>query len=223
MREIPLVFLHGWGKKKEDYQGLLDLLAKKFTIYALDLPGFGKTPIDRPYNLVDYAEYVHEFIQKKSLKKVILAGHSFGGRVAIKFALKDPNLLKKLILVDAGGIERKSIRIKLINSLKSVKTFTPEFFNDIFRSLFGSDDYLRASPIMRETLKKVVAENLEFDLPKIKIPTLIIWGENDHTTPLWQGQLMHKLIQGSTLTVVPGGDHGVPYRRAKEVADAILA
>ena len=217
-----IIFLHGWGKSKKDYKELLDLLVKKYTVYALDLPGFGQTPIDRPFDLDDYVSYVYKFIKKKNLEKVVLAGHSFGGRVSIKFALKYPELLKKLILIGSHGIERKNLLIKSINSIKSIKLITPDFFQRIFRQVFGSNDYLGASPAMRETMKKVVGENLEPELSKIKVPTQLIWGENDHTTPIWMGKVMTAQIQGSTLSVIAGGDHGVPYRKVKEVANAIL-
>lgn len=219
MDKDVLIFLHGWAKKKEDYQELADLLAKKYIVYALDLPGFGVTAIDRSYDLDDYVKHVHKFTQKKSLKKFVLAGHSFGGRVAIKFALKYSGLLEKLILVDSAGIERKSLETKVAKWLAAL---TPMRLRELFRPMIGSRDYLQSVGLMRETMKKIVAENLEPELSKIKTPTLLIWGEDDHTTPLWMGKTMAAQIQGSTLKVISGGDHGIPYRKAKEVVNAII-
>ncbi len=217
-----LVLLHGWAKKKEDYQELVGLLAKKYTVYSLDLPGFGATPMTRSYNLADYAKDVAGFVNGKRLEKVILLGHSFGGRVAIKMALEYPKLVEKLVLVDSAGIERKSVRVEVLRLLWTLAPLAPTRLRELLRPMVGSKDYLESIGWVRETFKNVVGENLEPELAKIKIPTLLVWGENDHTTPLWQGKVMQREISGSKLVIISGTDHGAPYRKAKEVADAIF-
>lgn len=220
VKKENLVFLPGWTKKGGDYRELFALLGPKYKVYPLDL-------LDnvRPYCLADFAQKVKDFLKQKKIKKTILAGHSFGGRVAIKFTLSNPDLVKKLILIDSGGIERKNILIKTIKAiselgelapLKKIKPIKLEFF----KSIFGSKDYLSAKGNLRETLVNIVNESLEPELKKIKVPTLIIWGKDDHTTRLWMGELMHKLIKNSQLKIIEG-DHGIPYRKAKEVFDAI--
>ncbi len=224
--KTPLVLLHGWGKQSEDYQELIKLieLNKKYKVYAPDLPGFGDELVEKPMDLAGYARWLEDYLQKGKIHKAILVGHSFGGRVAIKLAVREPELVSKLVLIDAGGIERKTKLIKLIELIKFIKLDTglgKIGGREIWRRIFGSGDYLRATPLMRETLKKVVAENLESELPEVGAPTLIIWGKDDHTTPLWQGELMHRLIKNSELVVIDG-DHGIPYRKAKEVAVVIL-
>ncbi len=222
MKKPSLVLLHGWGKSAGDYGQLVELLRKEYTVTSLDLPGFGMELITKPMNLADYASWVADRLKKEKIEQCVLMGHSFGGRVAIKLVISKPELVSKLVLIDSGGIERKNLLIKSINSIKSIKSVVPESLQKVFRSIFGSADYLAATPVLRETMKNVVNENLEFDLPKIKIPTLIVWGRNDHTTPLWQGELMHKLIARSKFEVIEG-DHGIAYRRPQEVAEAILA
>lgn len=217
---MPLVLLHGWGKSSQDYSQLTELLSEKFAVSAPDLPGFGKEPVKIAMDLADYASWLAEYLRKRRIDNAVFVGHSFGGRVAIKTALLYPVLVEALVLIDSGGIERKNWVINSMKSMKLVKSATPEVVQKVFRQIFGSKDYLKASGLMRETLKKVVAENLEFELPKINTPTLVVWGREDNTTPLWQGELMHKLIQGSELKVIEG-DHGIPYRRAEEVAKII--
>lgn len=214
-----VIFLHGWAKKKEDYSQLLELLAKHFKVYALDLPGFGQSAISMAYSLDDYANDVADFMKENKIPKAIFVGHSFGGRVAIKLAVTRPELVEKLILIDSGGIERKTLRVKLIQVLAAV---TPVRLRELARPMVGSKDYLQSVGLVRETMKKIVAENLEDILPTINLPALLIWGESDHTTPLWQGKLMHELIKNSELKVI-AGDHGIPYRKAEEVADIICS
>lgn len=203
-----LVFLPGWTKKSGDYQELLVLLNQKYKVYPLDLLDDAQ-----PYNLADFAQKVKNFLKQKKIKKTVLAGHSFGGRVAIKLTVNNPELISKLILINSAGIERKSLLIKAIKAIKPIKS-------DFFKNIFGSKDYLEAKGNLRKTLVNIVEENLEPELEKIKIPTLIIWGREDHTTPLWMGKVMATQIQGSTLSVI-SGDHGIPYRKAKEVFDII--
>ena len=217
--EQTVVFLHGWAKKKEDYSELLELLAKHFKVYALDLPGFGQSAISRAYSLDDYADDVAGFMKENKISGAVFVGHSFGGRVAIKLAVRRPELVSKLVLIDSGGIERKTLKVKLLQVLAAL---TPTRLKELVRPMVGSRDYLQSVGLVRETMKKVVAENLENILPTVGQPTLLIWGEGDHTTPLWQGKLMHELIKNSQFKVI-AGDHGIPYRKAKEVANIICS
>lgn len=204
-----LVFLPGWTKKSGDYRELLALLSQKYKVYSLDLAHDVQV-----YNLTDFSDKVKNFLEKKKLKKTVLAGHSFGGRVAIKLTVSNPELVSKLILINSAGIERKNLFIKALKKIK-IKS-------ELFKSIFGSKDYLEAKGNLRETLINIVEENLEPELEKIKTPTLIIWGREDHTTPLWQGKLMHQLIKNSQLKIIDG-DHGIPYRKPEEVAKIICS
>src|SRR5258708_38189547 len=97
-----VLFLHGWRSNKEILQPVIAQLQNQFNIYGLDLPGFGgsQTP-QKSLSVGDYANVVGEFIRKLELKRVILVGHSFGGRVAIKLAANHPATVEKLILVDS--------------------------------------------------------------------------------------------------------------------------
>lgn len=214
-----LVFLHGWTKKKEDYWELFKLLAPHSRIIAVDLPGFGQTALTKPYALDDYVTDLEDFLRQKKLRKIVLVGHSFGGRVAIKFVLKNSNMVEKLVLIDSAGIERKSLPVLLKIWLSNK---TPQTIKHLLPFQVGSDDYRATTGYLRDTMKNIVTENLEPALKNISVPTLLVWGEKDHTTPLWQGRLMHKLINGSKLEVVPDGDHGSPYRKAPNVARVIL-
>jgi 3-oxoadipate enol-lactonase len=75
---------------------------------------------------------------------------------------------------------------------------------------------------MRETMKNVVAESLEADMARIKVPTLLVWGEEDRTTPLWQAKIIRQLIVGSELKVINGGNHGLPYKMPEKTAEIII-
>ena len=82
-----ILLLHGWGVCMDLYKNLINQLAKSNNVYALDLPGFGKS--DEPneiWNVDKYVDFVQKFIKKLNLKEINLIGHSFGGRIIIKLA-----------------------------------------------------------------------------------------------------------------------------------------
>lgn len=207
---MTTLVLHGWGKNKEDYKELLNLIPDSL---AIDLPGFGKEPLPRIFDLNDYVSFVAEFLEKKKNRDVVIVGHSFGGRVAIKLAYTKPELVNKLVLVDSGGIQEITMKMRLAAKLPRI--------GSLGRRLFGSKDYLAASGNLRETMKNVVNEDLVPLLSGINIPTLILWGDKDNTTPIWMGKIMHQKINNSKFVEIKNGDHGIPYRRAKEVASEI--
>lgn len=213
-----LVMLHGWPGNSQKWEPLAGFLSDKFMIYALDHAGWGETKLKKAYTLADYAEDVQSFLQFMKIENPVFVGHSFGGRVAIKLLSMHPQSAKKLILVASAGIERKSSKVRILNL---VSRFAPTPLKNILHRFFAAKDYRELSGDMRQTFLNVISENLEELLPKIKVPTLLIWGDQDHTTPLWQGKLMHRLIPNSRLAVISGGNHGLPYRKPEEVAAEI--
>ena len=99
-----VVFLHGWRSEAAVWRPVMDRLGRRYRQFALDLPGFGKS--EKPkhiFTLVDYATVVLGFIKKMELKKIVVVGHSFGGRVVIKLSALEPDIVEKLILVDSAG------------------------------------------------------------------------------------------------------------------------
>jgi len=144
-------------------------------------------------------------------------GHSFGGRVVIKGISKGLFSRGKLILVASAGIERKSFKVK---TLIFISSLIPKIIKNLIN--FGSKDWREVSGVMKETMGLIVGENLENDISRITVPTLLIWGNEDNTTPLWQGKVINSLITNSELKIIDGANHGVPYRRAGDVAKLII-
>src|SRR5437868_1870950 len=99
----PILILHGWGKTGSAYSAIQKLFEEKgYEVFAPNLPGFGSESLVKPVmNIDDYAEWVIEYLKKKKRKKVILIGHSFGGRISAKLTAFHPELVEKLILTGA--------------------------------------------------------------------------------------------------------------------------
>src|SRR3989338_11260331 len=96
----PIIILHGWGLRGSVYRKLIELLKQKgHKVFAPDLPGFGHEPLlNNSMKLDDYILFVKNFIAEKKIKKPIIIGHSFGGRVTVKYAFLYPDEIDKLIL-----------------------------------------------------------------------------------------------------------------------------
>ena len=171
--------------------------------------------------------------QHKNVKKVILIGHSFGGMIAIKYAVKYPEKIDKLILTGAAGIKHKltvkqkafSILGKMgksIFSLPVIKNFKKPVYK-IFSKIaqHRKKDYYSASSRMKEIMKNVLAEDITNCLDKIKTPTLLVWGREDMTTPLADGEIMKSKIPNSELKIIDNANHSLSCQKVEEFAEAV--
>ncbi|MCX6790810.1 MAG: alpha/beta hydrolase [Candidatus Gribaldobacteria bacterium] len=213
---VPLVFLHGWRSNGLAWQKIASQLALgPFSVYLLDLPGFGESPLPkRDFYVQDYTDLITAFIEKLNLKKVILIGHSFGGRIATKLAAQNPSLIEKLVLVDSAGLIKPRSRgvLKTLTTIiaKLAKPlFSPKFMKawrtKIYQKL-GAEDYAVFGQL-KQTFLNVIKEDLGSSFAQVTSPTLIIWGENDKTTPLTDAKIMNGLIKNSQLVVLKEAGH----------------
>lgn len=224
MKKDTILILHGWGISGRKYHALENLFKKEgYPVLAPDFPGFGKELLRGTAMALDnYVDFVAEYLRKKKLKKVIIIGHSFGGRVSIKFSVAHPEMIKALILTGAPGIKHKlgfHKRMIMYVSVVLGELFKYQPFslakNFIRKALYfmiGEWDYYKAGDL-RETFKKIIAEDLRRYLPNISVPTLLLWGENDRLIPLSDGKKMQKIIPRSSLIVIKNAGHKVPYEQ----------
>lgn len=222
-----LLMLHGWGSNIELFKGIIDFAKSKYHVVAMDMPGFGKSDEPKePMNVDDYVNFVISFIKElyPSEKEIILLGHSMGGRIIIKLTsgmhdgrIKTDFAVPKIVLTDAAGVKpvrsaAQNKRTKRYKFYKSIitKTGIAKAFPgtlDALQKKFGSADYAAASPIMRQSLVKVVNEDLVPYMPSVTMPALLIWGDLDTATPLSDGQQMEKLMPEAGLAVINGVGH----------------
>ncbi len=213
----PLLFLHGWGCNKEIFARLQQELSDTHTVYSLDFPGFGEsTPPNEVWGVDAYTSFVEEFIAQLNIQSPVLLGHSFGGRVSILYGSRNTNL-KKIVLIDAAGVKpkRSLAYYAKVYSYKCMKNTLLFCFGkekggallEKYRGSSGSSDYAAAQGIMRPILSKVVNEDLQHVMPKIQVPTLLIWGAEDSATPLSDAQVMERLIPDAGLVKFDGVGH----------------
>lgn len=237
---IPIILLHGWGVDSDKYTETIKQLFLQTTNYDLqpvifvpDLPGFGKS--DNPpkaWGVNDYAEWLKNYAMAINLSSFVLIGHSFGGRVAIKFGVQYPEKLKALVLTGAAGIKHPpTLKQKTFYALakQGKAVFSLPLLNylqipakKLLYKAAQEKDYYQAQGVMKETLKKVIAEDLTPCLEKTKTPTLLIWGAKDKSTPLSDGRIMHFKIQNSKLKILSDANHSLPYQKPEEFAKIVF-
>ena len=200
-----IILLHGWGQNIEMMKPLGDNL-EKFHITILDLPGFGESSEPTTaISVLDYCEILEEFLESLNIKKPILIGHSFGGRLAILYASR--NSVEKVVLFGAPCVrhERKSTKESVLKGLKKLPGMNK--FGEYMKKYIGSDDYKKASPVMREILVNTVNVDLSDYARKINCPTLLIWGTEDVAAPIEEAKELESLLLDGALIELPGCTH----------------
>ena len=225
-----ILLLHGWGDHKETFTNVMMRLAEHWRVTALDLPGFGQSQAPKvAWQLADYGQFLANFVQKTSIQPAVVIGHSNGGALAIK-AVAEGNLKpQKLILLAPSGVRNiHSIRKQAIKAVaktgKAVTFWLPKSqkqkLQEKLYGTIGSD--MLVAPHLQETFKLTVAEDIQLDASKLRLPVLLIYGDQDRATPVKSiGNRLHKQIQGSKLVVVPGADHFAHQVATDKVMDTV--
>lgn len=239
---IPLLILHGWGGSSKSWEKVQQSLASDFEVIVPDLPGFGESgSLKQPWLVSDYVSFILKFVQELELNHFHLVGHSFGGSLAVKFAAEHPDRVRKMVLLDSAGIKPEpGLKAKILSSLAEVgeAVFSVEPLSkfkenarDYFYLLMKNRDYGKASEIMRETMNNVFDYYTDFDLrsgefltdlEKVKVPTLVLWGEEDEIVPIEYGRIMNEKIDNSEFRVISQAGHSPNLNRASETAENII-
>lgn len=218
-----LVILHGWGHSIAPWRTTALHCSKIYKVTILDFPGFGSSEEpEKVWDTFDYAEFTKEFLEKLSIKKPIIIGHSFGGRIGTILASKYPDLVSQLILVDAGGIEIKTLKIKIrVWFYKFFIKPIRKTFSDRIKGFFGSSEYRNASGTMRQVFVKVVNQDLRYLFSSIKIPVTVVWGSNDQVLPVEYVKIYKKLIPQSVIRIIWGADHSPNISKPQDFLNAL--
>jgi pimeloyl-ACP methyl ester carboxylesterase len=237
---IAVLFIHGLGSAADRWMDLPEAISFYFDAYALDLIGFGKSdkPTSLSYNILEFVEFLREFIRKELIKygEIILVGHSLGGYIACEFVIKYPTLVRKLVLVDSSGMLDKPTPL-LAEYLDVAMNPSYDKVMSIFRKMLGNP--LFVSPLVteifinnisnepaknafRKTLENSANTQIRHErLQKIKIPTLIIWGVEDRVIPMEHAEIFRKNIVGSKLVKIERAGHAPFVEKPSVVFDLI--
>ena len=202
-----IILLHGWGQNIEMMKPLGDPLSTKYRITILDFPGFGASSEPTvAWTIQDYADMVHELVEKLQIKKPVIIGHSFGGKLSLLYASRYP--VEKLVLFGSPfqrKIKKETAKMKLLKSLKKVPVLNQ--FEEYAKKHIGSRDYRNASPVMRQILVNHVNCDITEDVKKIQCPAIIIWGTNDAEVPLEDAYVLESLLPDAAVIEYAGCTH----------------
>lgn len=221
----PILFLHGWGTGLYTFLGMMELMQGDGRLVALDFPGFGESEVPHDvWGTEEYAAFTVQFAKQLGIERCTLISHSFGGRVSMRMALQQPQLVTNMAMIAAAGIKRqqsffKKMRIRTIQTLaKTAGAMLPSFIGMPIKqklySLIASPDYLQAGAL-KNIFVKVVNEDMKDVLPTISVPTLLLYGSDDAMTPPEVGKLLRDGISNSSYIEFPGFDHNTILERGR--------
>lgn len=212
-----VVALHGWGRTGEDFAPIL----QGFDAIAVDLPGFGASP--PPAEVTGAAGYARLVapVLDGCAPRVVLVGHSFGGRVGLHMALEHPERVDRLVLTGVPLVRRSSARrpplgYRIVRGLHR-RGWVSEERMEALRRRRGSGDYRAAEGIMRDVLVTVVNESYEDELRAVTVPVHLIWGAGDTEVPVSVAHRAVEILEGAgaaaSLDVAEGVGHHLPTER----------
>jgi len=246
------VLLHGSNSSLHTWEPWARTLSTTFRVVTLDLPGHGLTgPVPGDdYSPDGMAAFLDEFRKKLGLQRFSLAGNSMGGNVSVRYTLAHPDVVEKLVLLDAGGVNHllppqsqpevpigfKLIRTPIINRIASFTT-PRNFVEKSTRAVFVDQSLVTNEMVDRyyelllypgnrraTRLRAATSMNLPAAdrLGEIRAPTLIIWGSDDKLVPVAAAEIFHARIPGSRVVVYPDVGH-LPMEEvpARSAADAL--
>ena len=218
--ELDVLALHGWGRSGTDFGAVL----AEHSGLAVHLPGFGSAPPPpSAWTPAEYADALAEALADQP--PLVVVGHSFGGRVAIRLAARHPERVSALVLTGVPFTRRSSGRKPALayrlarwgNRLGVVSAKTM----DSLRQRYGSVDYRNAEGVMRQVLVGAIGEDYFEDAARITQPVTMVWGEEDQPAPLTGAQAALEHFSHGSLRVVPGAGHLLEGTLEKELARAL--
>lgn len=212
--EVELIWAHGWGQSGQSFMHLARALGRDCASTVLDLPGFGAAS-EPPshWGTADYADAIAQWLGGLPPRRRIWVGHSFGCRVGIQLAGRNPGLIDGAILIAAAGLQRHRTFWQAV-SLKA-RIYAFKFGKLIVRTeagrqrlyaRFGSTDARNAGS-MRTVFTRTVNEDLSSVASSVTCRTLLLYGSDDQDTPPEIGARLRRLIPNSELLVLTGFDH----------------
>lgn len=220
----PLVLVHGAGEDGRVWRPQLAALADEFTVVAWDEPGAGRSSdVPADFALADYADCLAFLVETLALGPVHAGGISWGGTVVQELYRRRPELVATLILVDTyagwkGSLPKEELRARVEGARELLAT-PAEQFDPTFPGLFSAEPPADAVALVAEmaadvrpaSLRVQLAVMAEADqrdlLPRIAVPTLLIWGELDVRSPLAVARQFEQAIPDARLAVIPGAGH----------------
>jgi pimeloyl-ACP methyl ester carboxylesterase len=218
----PIVLLHATLHDRHDFDPLIERLARRYRVIAVDWPGHGQSAPTQGVTGPLLADVLDDVVDALRLTDVVIIGNSVGGSAAARLAITRPQLVAGLVLVNTGGFVPNNLVTKAVCRLIGTPAITrrvlPRLVRAYMRAQTPNDERIVDRVIARARTVAGVATAAslwrsfatpEYDLRGrargIVAPTLIVWGDRDPTLSLRVGRATHRAIAGSVLKVLPTG------------------
>ncbi len=219
-----IVVLHGWGSSAEVMAGLARGLSEVFRVANVDLPGHGRAPVPPfPLGVPEHADLVASLIRERFRGPVAIVGHSNGGRIGLYMASEEgmSSLISGLVLIAPSGVKPRRkpgyyLKKYAATFLKAPFEILPSRARDfgldwlrhslVWKAL-GSSDYRRLTGVMRDTFVRTVTFHLEDRLPRVRVPTLVFWGDQDRDVSRYQISEVERRVPDVGVVTLEGAGH----------------
>jgi len=220
----PLILLHGFICDSRAWQPQIDDLSRDFDVIAWDCPGCGRSS-DPPedYSMEQFAGCLAGFLESLEIDSAHLLGLSWGGTLIMDFYRLHPDRVRSAIIADSyagwtGTVGPEAAAQRLERCLRESRLpgdqWIPQWVPDGFSAAAPQSLLADYAAIMSDfhpagfrAMSRAVTPDFAHILPTIKVPTLLLWGDDDKRSPASAGKRMHDLIPGSTFNVIPGAGH----------------
>jgi pimeloyl-ACP methyl ester carboxylesterase len=239
----PVVLIHGMVNSSRHWEQVALRLAERHTVIAPDLLGHGDSATPRgDYSLGAHAASIRDLLSAIGVERASIVGHSLGGGVAMQFFWQFPQRTERLVLVSSGGLGREVsplLRSMALPGMSAVLSVAAH--ERVVRTLAARGTQARAiaralrplsSPGAREAFLQTLRSVIDVRGQRVSatdrlyllaaMPTLIVWGERDHTIPVSHGVAAHEAIPHSTFRTLPRAAH-FPHLEDPEGLAAVLA
>ena len=218
----PLVLLHGYGVSGHVWQRSIPYLAQQRQVIVVDLPGHGHSTLQGPWRLREIAPLLATWLQQMGLEPLALLGHSMGGAIAVHLAAHAPELLERLILVNAAALPlQETLPVLTIRSLRSMTQ--PGSRGYPLPLLL---DALKPRPrLLWQAAHEMLLSDFRTELAQLAattMPILIIWGERDLLLPLALGQELSQALPDATFMTMPHSGHRPPLAEPEKFSRLVL-
>jgi len=188
-----ILFLHGWGTDENSFAHIRPFFERNCHCIFVN---FDCNP-KRVLTLEEYSKEVEQILSNNAVEKCHVIAHSFGARVAVLLANRNPNLVQKMVLTGAAGIKPRFSLIKWLKIRLHKMGFKQK----------GSSDYRKLGVAGKITFQNIINRDLSAVIVDVDVPTLLIWGKRDKSTPLYMGKLWTKLQKTATMKIYKDAGH----------------
>ncbi len=199
-----LVLLHGYGVSGAIWQRVLPLLAQHYQVIVVDLPGHGRSQFTGTWRLREIAPLLAGWLQQMELPPAVLIGHSMGGAIAIHLTASAPELVDRLILVNAAGLPLCA-QFPILAARSIGSFFQPG--NGSLPLQVLRDHLCTSRRLLWQSAQEIARSDFRAELAMISVPTLIIWGERDLLLPLALGHELQTALPHATFVTMSQCGH----------------